>query len=134
MPGGGISKQTPEVLASLAESLNYGLSRRQAAARARIDYETLKAWCRDDPVLSAHLAACEAEGIFAAATTIRHADKDSGPAIQGAKFYLATRRVDPWTERKHVEQSGKVAVSLAQILAPDLTTDQTPPDDDEDGE
>lgn len=82
-----------------------------AALFAGINYETLKAWCRDDDDFSAQLNAMEAEGVFHHAGKLWEADEKSGPQVAASKFFLSTRKTDPWVTQQATEVKGNLTVA-----------------------
>lgn len=107
------TKRTPELEAILEEALECGLSRRHAAALAQIDYDTLKDWCKKFPEFSARLNACESRGVLYHAKKLRDVTNDDAAQVNASKFYLATRRTDPWVQHQKTEHSGTLTFTDA---------------------
>lgn len=94
--------------ALILRAVSRGLSRRKAALAAGVTYQTLKNWQESDEEFFAHLLMAEAQG------ELEHADNllSGKPGlVLGARYFLATRKDDPWVERKAVEVEGNLTVA-----------------------
>lgn len=127
--------RTPDLEALICETLELGLSRRDAAHRAKIHPDTLIDWANKDQSFSDKLAQAECVGKTIAASTIRRVMMDpsnaDGPAVSAAKFFLATRRHDAWREEQRVALSGSVSIFQAAAAT---VRDQDKPDEDVTGD
>jgi len=113
LPAGRPTKRTPEVEAIIFDALETGLSRRYAAALAQIDYDTLKDWAVRFPEFSAQLNAREARGVLYHARKLRYVTNDDAAQVTASKFYLATRRHDPWVQHQKTEHAGTLSFTDA---------------------
>lgn len=113
------TKKTPETIAKLKEALKAGVSRRHAAQYAGISYDILKEWCRTDDTFSTQLNASESEGVVGHAMFLSsHVGSDAfepvaldAASVNASKFYLSTRKQDPWVTKQATEVTGNLTVA-----------------------
>lgn len=124
--------ENPMTEERVISAVRVGMTLGLAADFAGISFETLNQRRRSEPSFSERLTRAEAEGIFHHANHIRKAE--SSHQVHASKFFLATRRRDPWVAHKAVEHSGEVGVSLSDIARKALEAEGSEdPDDEGDG-
>jgi hypothetical protein len=101
-PPGRPSKYTPEVIASLKESLELGLFHEQACLRAEISRETFHRWQEEKPEFCDMIQ--KAEGDCEA----HHLKRihDGVPQWQSSGWFLERKYRERWYQAKEVEVKG----------------------------
>ena len=102
MPGGAPTKRTAANQARIVEALEKGHTKKSAAARAGMTYQTLNEWAKDDVEFSDALE--KAEGIAQG----RIVDEIAKAKAWQAQAWLAERRwPKDFGQRQQVEMTGK---------------------------